>query len=261
MFIAGQIKSAEDKQLSNEMNAAKGSSAGSVVGSGMLARAFFPVALERQGAICIYAAGVSNSSCTNVCEFERERQRLTQALQQSIQADPFVYFGTCSVADPDAANTPYVQHKLAMEQLAATHSRHLIFRLPQVVGKTPNPHTLLNFLYARVARSERFTIWRNACRNVIDVDDVAAIARQIIDDPFLRNITLNIANPVSYPVTEIVGAMERAVGKSAVYDLVDRGSIYTIGTGESTLAAARAGIIFPDDYLDQVIGKYYGSFE
>lgn len=261
MFIVGQIKSAGDKQLSNKMNAEKGSLAESVVGSGMLARAFFPVASEKQGAICIYAAGVSNSSCTNVCEFERERQRLAQALQQSMHADPFVYFGTCSVADPDASNTPYVQHKLAMEHLVEAHPRHLIFRLPQVVGETPNPHTLLNFLYARVARSERFTIWRNARRNVIDVDDVASIARQIIDDPFLRNITLNIANPVSYPVTELVGAMERAVGKPAVYDLVDRGSIYTIDTGESTLAAARAGVIFSDDYLDRVIGKYYGNFE
>lgn len=233
----------------------------SVIGSGLLARALLPILSEAHGNVCIYAAGVSNSGCTDMHEFDRERQRLERALQQTILADPFVYFGTCSVADPDASKTPYVQHKLAMERLVEAHPRHLIFRLPQVVGKTPNPHTLLNFLYARVARSARFTIWRNARRNVIDVDDVASIARQIIEDPFLRNSTLNIANPVSYPVTKIFGAMERAVGKPAVYDLVDRGSTYTIDTGESMLAAARAGIIFSNDYLDQVIGKYYGNFE
>jgi nucleoside-diphosphate-sugar epimerase len=227
----------------------------------MLARAFSPMALEKQGAVCIYAAGVSNSSCTNKMEFDRERKRLSLALAQAANADPFVYFGTCSVADPEVQQTPYVQHKLAMERLVEAHPRHLIFRLPQVAGRTPNPHTLLNFLYARIARSERFTVWKNARRNVIDVDDVARIVLNLISEPARRNSTLNIANPVSYPVTEIVGAMERAVGKPAVYDLVDRGSAYTIDTGESTLAAARAGIIFSDDYLNQVIGKYYGNLE
>jgi glycosyltransferase involved in cell wall biosynthesis len=35
--------------------------------------------------------------------------------------DEVVYFGTCSVSDPGARNTTYVQHKLAMEQLVRTH--------------------------------------------------------------------------------------------------------------------------------------------
>jgi hypothetical protein len=227
----------------------------------MIARAFFPIALEKQGAVCIYAAGVSNSSCTNEAEFDRERKRLSQALAQAIHADPFIYFGTCSVADPEVQKTPYVQHKLAMERLVETHPRHLIFRLPQVAGRTPNPHTLLNFLYARIARSERFTIWRNARRNVIDVDDVTSIARQIINKLSLRNNTLSIANPVGYPVLDIVRAMERAVGKPAVYDLLNRGSAYTIDAGESTSAAARAGIVFSADYLNLVIEKYYGKRE
>lgn len=232
-----------------------------IIGSGMLANAFRAALPEHSGRLCVYAAGVSNSCCTSEAEFDRERTRLSQALTRAANADPFIYFGTCSVGDPDVQTTPYVKHKLAMERLAARHPRHLIFRLPQVAGRTPNPHTLLNFLYARVARSERFTVWRHARRNVMDVDDVSRIALQLINRPALRNVTLNIANPVSYPVTEIVGAMERAVGKAAVYDLADRGSVYTIDTAESTLAAARAGIIFSDGYLDQVIGKYYGNFE
>lgn len=235
--------------------------ASQIIGSGMLASAFRAALPENFENLCVYAAGVSNSSCTSAAEFSRERKRLSQALTQAIHADPFVYFGTCSVADPDLQTTPYVRHKLAMEKLASTHPRHLIFRLPQVAGRTPNPHTLLNFLYARIARSERFTVWKAARRNVIDVDDVSQIALQLISRPELRNIILNIANPVSYSVAEVVGAMERAVGKPAVYDLVDRGSAYSIDIDESMWAAARAGIAFSDDYLNQVIGKYYGNFE
>ena len=97
-------------------------------------------------------------------------------------------------------------------------------RLPQVAGKTPNPHTLLNYLYARISRSESFTLWRNARRNIIDVEDVFAIAREVLNDASLRNTTVNIASPVNYPMTDIV----------------------------------KASIQFDEGYLNRVIRKYYG---
>ncbi len=229
-----------------------------VIGSGLLAKAFAPLFFHRED-VCIYAAGVSNSGCSDANEFTRERQRLADALQQAKHVDVFVYFGTCSVADQDARNTPYVRHKLAMEQLAATHPRCLILRLPQVAGKTPNPHTLLNFLYARIARSEAFSLWRNAKRNIIDIDDVAAIAGILIADKTERNITLNIANPVSYPMADIVSAMENAVGKRAIYDVVEKGSEYTINISAILPYLYKADVKFGDDYLQRVTGKYYGK--
>ena len=209
--------------------------------------------------MCIYAAGVSNSSCSDVQEFARERQRLSDALQQAKDVDAFVYFSTCSVADPEAVGSPYVQHKLAMEGLVADHPRHLILRLPQVAGKTPNPHTLLNYLYARIARSESCSLWKNAKRNIIDLDDVAAIALQLIADANVRNLTLNIANPVSYPITAIVEVMERVVGKRAIYKVVDRGSGYPIDTHAILPVLDRASVEFRDGYLERVISKYYGK--
>ncbi len=229
-----------------------------VIGSGLLAQAF-ALSFSHREDVCIYAAGVSNSGCTDVHEFARERQRLADALQQAKHVDVFVYFGTCSVADQEARNTPYVQHKLAMEQLVSAHSRHMILRLPQVAGKTPNPHTLLNFLYARIARSEAFSLWKNAKRNIIDIDDVASIARQLIADKTARNITLNIANPVSYPMADIVSAMESVVGKRAICKVVEQGSEYTIDISTILPYLDKAAVKFSDDYLKQVTGKYYGK--
>jgi len=157
-----------------------------LIGSGLLAHAFSRAFLRRED-VCIYAAGVSNSSCTDIHEFAHERQRLGDALRQAMHVDVFVYFGTCSVADPEVRHTAYVQHKLAMEQMVSAHSRNLILRLPQVAGKTPNPHTLLNFLYGRIARSESFNLWSKARRNIIDVADVTAIAEQLIMvDPIVK---------------------------------------------------------------------------
>jgi nucleoside-diphosphate-sugar epimerase len=227
-----------------------------IIGSGLIARAFSGKFSQRED-VCIYAAGVSNSRCTDKSEFGRERQRLESALQQAKHVDAFVYFGTCSVADPEAQDTPYVQHKLAMEQLASAHPQNLIFRLPQVVGNTPNPHTLLNFLYARISRSESFELWGGAKRNIIDVVDMAAIAEQFIADSSARNMTVNIANVVNCPMADIVGAMERAVGKPAVYRTVERGSGYSIDTRVIYPVLEKAGIKFGNDYLEKVIGKYY----
>jgi len=227
-----------------------------IVGSGLLAEACTRAFLKRDD-LCIFAAGVSNSSCTDVREFARERQRLVNAMQEMRHADAFVYFGTCSIFDPTAQMTPYVQHKLAMEQLVREHPRSLILRLPQVAGRTPNPHTLLNFLYARISRSETFNLWKKAKRNIIDVTDVVSIAEQFIADCSIRNHTLNVANLISYSMLEIVGAMELVIGKPAVYKVVELGSEYTIDTRVMLSRLGRANVNFGGDYLEMVIEKYY----
>lgn len=230
-----------------------------IIGSGLLARAFANAFLQRDD-VCIYAAGVSNSSCADAHEFARERLRLADALHRAANVDAFVYFGTCSVADPEVRDTPYVQHKLAMEKMVFAHPRNLILRLPQVAGKTPNPHTLLNFLYARISRSESFNLWSKAKRNIIDVTDAASIAQQIIADDSLRNTTLNVANVVNYPMVDIVRAMERVVGKRAVYEVVERGSEYFIDTSAILPVLEKAGVEFGNGYLERVIDKYYGKY-
>lgn len=230
-----------------------------IIGSGLLARAFQDTFHARED-VCIYAAGVSNSGCSNPIEFVRERQRLADTLQRTMSVDTFVYFGTCSVADPDARNTPYVQHKLAMEHMVVAHPRSLILRLPQVAGNTPNPHTLLNFLYARISRSEVFDLWSKAKRNIIDVVDVALITRQVVANSSMRNSIFNIANVVNYSMIDIVSVMESVVGKPAVYNVVARGTDYPIDTSAIAPILGDAGVNFGHDYLERVAEKYYGRF-
>ncbi len=229
-----------------------------IIGSGLLAQAFSLLFAQRHD-IWIYAAGVSNSACTDAHEFTRERKRLSDALEHAQFLGPFVYFGTCSVCDPDAEGTPYVQHKLAMERLVSAHPCHLILRLPQVAGRTPNPHTLLNFLYACISRSEAFSLWLNAKRNIIDVEDVVSIAQCLIEDKAARNITINIANPISYSMTDIVSAMEKVVGKRAIYNIDERGSEYAIDTSTILPLLDKAAVKFGDGYIERVIGNYYGK--
>lgn len=229
-----------------------------IIGSGLLANAFFPVFGNRQD-VCVYAAGVSNSNCDNAQEFGRECRRLEDALRHAHFMDAFVYFGTSSVADPGAANTPYVRHKLAMEYLVRNFPRNLILRLPNVAGRTPNPHTLLNYLYARIARGESFALWGKAKRNVIDIDDVAVIAREMIEDRSARRITRNIANSSNYSLLDIVQAMESVLGKKAVFDVIEKGFEYSIDTSPISHFIEAAGVQFGENYLGNVLVKYYGK--
>ena len=146
-----------------------------IFGSGLLARAFGPQ-FANSATSCVYAAGVSNSNCSDQREFDREQDRLMVAMGQHRSAELFLYFGTCSANGPLGSASPYVQHKIKMEKIVEEHPRYLILRLPQTAGKTENPHTLLNYIFARIIRSERFQVWKNARRNIIDVDDVVRIA-------------------------------------------------------------------------------------
>ena len=227
-----------------------------IVGSGLLATAFAD-RFSADPEVCIYAAGVSNSACTDPAEFARERARLEASLESASDADAFVYFSTCSIDDLNATDSHYVRHKISMEALVGAHRRCLIVRLPQIAGLTPNPHTLLNYLHARVVRSEHFTAWRHATRNVIDVDDVAATVTHVVTAEERRGLTLNVANPRTASVEDIVTAFEQVAGKVAVVSWIDAGKPYSIDVGAVLQVYAALGLTFDDGYLLRILRKYY----
>jgi hypothetical protein len=226
-----------------------------IVGSGLIASAFAP-GFAAGADTLVYAAGVANSACEDEREFAREQQRLQAAVRAIPRASTVVYFGTCSVGDPGVAASPYVRHKLAMEALVRARGRHLILRLPQVAGRTANPHTLLNHLRARIVRSERFTVWSRSRRNVIDIADVAALAGVLLRDGVVDE-TVDVAPDRSHAIPEIVAAFERVTGKRALFDLVDRGSAAAIDTARIAPLLGPAGVDFGGDYLDRTLRRYY----
>lgn len=231
-----------------------------ITGSGLIAKAFIQGGAHALGGTCVYAAGVSNSGCKDEREFQRERVRLDAALAGCGPSERIVYFSTCSIEDPSARDSEYVKHKIRMENRIRERERYLILRLPQVAGKTPNPHTLLNYLHARIARSERFHVWGSATRNIIDVDDVVKITMDLISREGANAETINVASPCSVRMLDIVHAMERVLGASAVFDILDKGSPVPIDTGRISASIERCTIAFGDAYVGNIIEKYYGVF-
>ncbi|MGB9988380.1 NAD-dependent epimerase/dehydratase family protein [Massilia sp. SM-13] len=225
-----------------------------IIGNGLLAKAFSAEFAPDTGAI-VFASGVSNSRETRPEAFERERTLLEQALGQEKR---LMYFSTCSIQDPDLAGSAYVRHKLAMEELIRQRApKYAIFRLPQVVGHTPNPHTLTNYLHHIIESGDVFHVWTRARRNLIDVDDVVGIAHQLLVRGDAENRILNIACPFSIPVIELVKVFENVMGRKANYDLVEAGGSYAIDVTEAMQAAKEAGIVIDAGYIDKLIRKYY----
>ncbi|MFA9216861.1 MAG: NAD-dependent epimerase/dehydratase family protein [Sphingomonadaceae bacterium] len=226
-----------------------------IIGNGLLAQAFKP-AFAAEHEVLVYASGVSNSQETRPEEFARERALLEQALD----TERFMlYFSTCSVNDPEQAHMPYVQHKQAMEALILERARQkAIFRLPQVVGPTPNPYTLTNYLHHQISHGLRFKVWLHASRNLIDVADVAAVVCHLVRTHQADGVITNVASPAPTGILQLVHIFEEVLDKPAVYDTVDAGATYAIEADLALHTARAAGIDFGPDYVPKLIRKYYG---
>ena len=231
-----------------------------IIGNGLLAQAFAPYYADRDDVV-IFASGVSNSRETDPAAFARERDLLKQALAAAARRDQvLVYFSSCSIADPELTAAPYVLHKHAQEKMIAERApRRAIFRLPQVVGRTPNPHTLTNYLHQTIASGQRFQVWSRARRNLIDVDDVAQIGHRLLERGDTLNRAVNIACPYSVAVPDLVGLFETVMDRRAHYDLVDSGGSYHIDVDPAMSAAAEAGVVMDQNYVIQLLRKYYAS--
>lgn len=227
-----------------------------VVGHGMIAKAFSRYAADDR--VVLFASGVANSRTTDTREFEREQELLGRTI--ALCRDKLlVYISTCSVDDKDVAQSPYVMHKLNMEALIA-HSvgTYLILRLPQVVGKSSNPHTLVNYLHDCIVRGKRFAVWRNAVRYLIDVEDVVQITSHLVDHTTVRNAAINIVSR-PYAIPDIVAVLERITGCRADCEFEDRGANYHIDGALSSQIAARLNITFDELYLESMLAKYYAK--
>lgn len=226
-----------------------------IVGNGLLARAFSGRYAD-DPRVTIFASGVSDSLEVREQAFARERKLLDSVLVQPTART--VYFSCCSLWDSDAAVTPYMRHKRDMESRVLASAGGLVLRLPQVVGPTGNPRTLANYLHAKIMAGERFEVWRNAERNLIDVEDVAWIATAMIEDADDARPLRSITTPWSLGMPKIVALFERVLARTADFTLIDKGRALSVDATEAVSLAARLGIDFGPDYPERLLRKYYG---
>ena len=207
----------------------------SVIGNGLVANSFLRSPLLFSGAT-IFASGVSDSSCCDDASFLRERCLLESCLDFHDGDHIFLYFSTCSVYDQLLADSPYVLHKLAMEQLVLCSGNGRVIRLPQLIGPAASRKTLVPYLVSCIKSHKPFSLWSKSYRNVLEIECLVRITCELIGNEFQDLRLLNVACPFNISV--------------------DIGSQYHIDIEPVTDAIKRASIVFDSGYYRRVISDY-----
>lgn len=228
-----------------------------VVGNGMIASAFDDY--RSRDKFTIFASGVSNSSTSNLEDFEREIRLIHEAIRVR-SANHFVYFSTCSIYDPSLATSPYILHKIEVEKLiAASFPGYTIFRVSNPVGRTKNPSTLINFLASKVKNGEPFEAWQHASRNVIDLEHMYLACNHIILQMRENTPVVNVANPENYSLRYIIECLEEHFKKPANCSWIDKGSSPQINTSLVEPVFKKLNISFGENYFPDLLKKYFPS--
>ena len=226
-----------------------------VIGSGLIGSAFEKSQHEFKDS-CVYASGVSNSNSSDCYEFKREQDQLVYFLSKYRNLRRFYFISTCSLYDSERNTSPYVKHKLNMENLVISNTNGVVIRLPQVVGRSTNPHTLTNFIYLSIKNQKSFELWKKAKRNLIDVDDVVKMVAAL--DVFdVKKPIINVANVTNYRILDIVTEFEKIIGLKGIFKTVDCGSEDEIDISDLSMLPFDVQSIFYEHYLSNLLRKYY----
>ena len=226
-----------------------------VIGKGMIGKRF--ESYQSDDRFVIFASGVSNSKIRDREVYNREVTLLKHSIEAHKQKT-LVYFSTCSVYDCEEELSPYVVHKKEVEEIIQSRCRKFyIFRASNVVGKSDNPNTVLNFFVYHIRNQINFDLWTNASRNLLDIDDMYKIVDHILQKGLYINDITNVANPASYKVTEIVAAIEHRWQIQANYIAIPKGSTFDIDVSRISTIISKLQMRFGDNYLANLLEKYF----
>lgn len=199
-----------------------------------------------------FASGVSNSLETRSSEFEREFSLLKNSIIQHKENKLF-YFSTLSVNDLSKQQSPYVLHKLEIENFIKENCKnYIILRVGNIVGKGGNPNTLFNFLKTQIIQGRNFMLHQKARRLLLDIDDITEFLESNCAN--VNNQTINFAYPYYYDLKEIVEAIRNKLQKEANYQESDEGDFYKVDFDESVNDFFRG--IDAENYLKNLAEKY-----
>lgn len=225
-----------------------------IIGNGLIANAFRKQKFDDD--LIVFASGVANSKNLTMDDCEREMNLLKDCLNKNSDNKTLLYFSTYSIDNPAEKESPYVLHKLSVENHIKNNTgKYLIVRTGNVVGRSGNYNTIFNFILRKVKISEEFDLWIHAKRNFLDVDHLVLMVHELISDGHCNEVVY-LLNPVDVNIVDVLKKIETFLGKKAVYKVVDKESV-VVGTDKalSIKLFEKLGIS-GDGYVDKLISKY-----
>jgi nucleoside-diphosphate-sugar epimerase len=225
-----------------------------IVGNGLIAQALKSIDNE---SVVFIAAGVSNSKCNDVREFNREKN-LVEKVLSNYPEKLIVFFSTYSILDKSLSKSAYVNHKLSLEKkISSSKNKYLIARVSNLVGQGGNPNNVFNFLYNSISKEQQFELWKDSSRNLLLVEDFVRILNFILEEEIKTSESkiFNIVNSQNIKIEEIVHAIEKHINVKAQYKVVDLTSNSGLVDEESKNRFVMLGIQ-SENYIEKII-KYF----
>jgi nucleoside-diphosphate-sugar epimerase len=228
-----------------------------IIGDGIIARKFGSYSKRKD--VLIFDCGVSNSKEVRPELFEEESELLHQAIDRVSDYELLVYFSTCSVYNIDEQQSMYVKHKLEMERaIESKVPKYLIFRKSQIVGNNHSDTSIINYFIDAIVNDREINLWRNAYRNLIDIDDIFTISDYLIANSIFENKIINLANPYNMSVFEILETIELFFDKKAKYVSCNKGTNYSIDISDIEPYFTKIGVKFGKrEYLLSLLNKHF----
>ena len=224
-----------------------------IVGNGMLAKTMYTFLDNDE--VTIFASGVSNSKETREEEFLREIKLLGDFIKDSERK--LIYFSTCAVLHNCESISNYISHKKKVETLIRQNfENYIIFRLPNVVGKTENKNTSFNFFKNQLISGSELNIEESASRYFIDVDDIRETLTPIILDRDQNKKEINVCFNNKINVLDFVRDMAGFLNINPRINILEGGCAQTVDNSEFIDLVGTEYKQIGNDYNLKIIKKY-----
>jgi len=229
-----------------------------IVGRGLLANALE----ELDDESCLfYANGISNSILENIPKHNFEIQEIEEIAKKQ-QGELFIYFSTSQVNSKANHDRAYVKHKLYLENfIAHNFANYLIVRTTNLVGHNPwNTHTLFNYLYHAITVNQQIIVNPVLERNFLDVSHLVSLLKKYLEE-YERNKIIEIVNPISFTMGEIVNKFENCYSKKFNVEMQKEATDFAVfelnpELSQELFESCKLSTL---NYITRLLKKYYLS--
>lgn len=186
----------------------------SIFGNGFIAKNLKKIKFPKK--FDIYAAGVSDSNLKKKGEYIKELKLFENYLARRNKKKILIYISSTSLLNKNSKKDNYISNKKIIENIIKKQvSNYLIIRLPQVIGISNNRKTLTNFIRDNILKKKTFYLWKGSKRNLIDIEDIKIILNEYLRNKPKINKTINILNPRSIDVKDLIKLFGKILKKQA----------------------------------------------
>jgi nucleoside-diphosphate-sugar epimerase len=230
-----------------------------IVGKGFIAKNLFKIKKKIfYSGYIVYAAGISNSNTKSKTQLLREIKSF-KSFSEINSSKKIIYISTADITNNLKNKSRYVKNKLKIEKMIKKlFKNYVILRLPQIIGKSNNKNTLINYFYYRIKKNKKIKLITNVKRNILDIDDVVKMIKIIIMNKKITNKIITLSNKYSSKPIEIIKILEKKLGKKG--NIVFKKSLkenWRLNFSKNIIYFNKANIHFDSNYLVKAIDKYY----